>query len=114
MSHFSLIAGPSGVGKSLTAKALAKAMMKDTQSSSHNEWCGVTTINGHFYSSHDQARVRLYTKQVRHGSLPHPPPALRAHMVLLKTTSVLAVKKCIPTLRSRATSQSSCVSVRAP
>ena len=36
------IAGPSGVGKSLTARAVARAMMESTSDDTpQDEWCGV-------------------------------------------------------------------------
>ena len=36
------IAGPSGVGKSLTARAVARAMMESTSNDTpQDQWCGV-------------------------------------------------------------------------
>ena len=53
------IAGPSGVGKSLTARAVARAMMESTSSDTpQDEWCGVSVINGHYYSSREASRIR--------------------------------------------------------
>ena len=44
------IAGPSGVGKSMTARAVATSTMLETKSTNSMEWCGVTILNGHYYS----------------------------------------------------------------
>ena len=76
------IAGPSGVGKSLTARAVARAMMENTgEQIPTDEWCGVrcgvprtaappdlctesgvlccgSIINGHYYSSREASRIR--------------------------------------------------------
>jgi hypothetical protein len=58
------IAGPSGVGKSLTASSVARAIMKDTESEGSADWCGVTVINGHYYSSVELPRIRRDSRTI--------------------------------------------------
>lgn len=58
------IAGPSGVGKSLTARSVARAVMEDTASEGGADWCGVSVINGHYYSSRDMARIQSDSRAI--------------------------------------------------
>jgi DNA polymerase III delta prime subunit len=58
------IAGPSGVGKSLTARSVARAVMEDTASESGADWCGVSVINGHHFSSRDMQRIRSDSRAI--------------------------------------------------
>ena len=46
-----------GVGKSMTARAVARSVMKETDADTCVDWCGVTTINGHYYGSESSERV---------------------------------------------------------
>eukprot|EP01051_Picozoa_sp_SAG22_P002050 SAG22_NODE_87_length_21437_cov_14.162480_7_plen_234_part_00 len=59
------IAGPSGVGKSMTARAVARSVMKDTDGESNVEWCGVAIINGHYYSSETTERVYEDSEKIK-------------------------------------------------